>query len=680
MSPRKIRKRSEGPKVREGEGKISVHQDGFGFILSEVPGKPDVFVPRGRIADAMNGDRVRFRMAEAWRRGKPEGTVVKVVERAHRQVVGKYLENTDGTWVIPNDRKMPQPLRITGEKEMVPKSGEMVVAEITAYPSHGHDLEGKIIRILGEAFAPSLDTAMVMEEFHLPAEFTREAREEALLLPRTVTEERISSGRRDLRRTVSMTIDGEHAKDFDDAVSIERLTGGGIRLGVHIADVSAYVIPGSGLDREAYVRGTSVYFADRVVPMFPEALSNGICSLNPDVDRLTYSVEMEFDREGNRIDYQIFESVIHSHARLTYTEVQEILNSKGRSCLRGKEILDAIFLLEELALRLKGKRERRGSIDFDLPEPLILLDVQGAITSILKEERNFSNRIIEECMLSANETVAEHMARIGLPFVYRVHETPDPEKIRDFHLVISNLGIPLAGFPKSVTPKSFQGVIEKIKGRPEERMINHLMLRSMKQAVYSSENRGHFGLAAEFYSHFTSPIRRYPDLMVHRLLKEAEKKEMTPNKQANYKKMLPEAASHCSDAERVAMNAEREVVSLKKVRYMDNKIDQEYDGNITGATSFGLFVELKDIFVEGLVHISTLEDHYQYDAKKHTLTGDRFRNVFRLGDPVRVRVESVSLEKRDIRFVLLNEIPVRDPAKTEKKKAEPSGRRKRRRR
>lgn len=652
-------------------GKLQVHPEGYGFVLSGVSGEPDVYISRNRMLDAMNGDRVQIRIEGKNRKGKPEGKIVRVVERGHTQVVGKYIQTETGGWVTPNDRKMVHDLYIPALYELRPEVGEMVVAEITAYPSFGKGPEGKIIKILGEAYAPFLDTSMIMEEFNLPREFLSATLEEAGFLPSEVNE-KMAAGRKDMRKVVTLTIDGEHAKDFDDAVSAEHLPNNQIRLGVHIADVSAYVPWGSPMDKEAYQRGTSVYFPDKVVPMFPEALSNGICSLNPQVDRLTYSVEMVFDEHGERVDYEIYESVIHSHARMTYTEVWEILNGPGRSSLRKKELLDTIFILKDLALKLKNKRFKRGSIDFDLPEPQILIDINGEITSILKEERNLAHRIIEECMLAANETVAEHMAKLELPFIYRIHENPSPEKIEDFRFFISSLGFSLKGSPKKVTPKSFQEVLDQVKGKAEERVVNHLMLRSMKQAIYSTENPGHFGLAAEYYAHFTSPIRRYPDLMVHRLLKMAQKKEYSPKKAGIYKKELPEIASHCSAQERISVDAERQVVALKKVRFMDNKLGEEFEGHITGVTSFGLFIELNDIFVEGLVHISSLEDHYLYEAKKHSLVGARFRNVFRLGDPIKVRVEKVSLEKREVRFILLDEIPKRkpsrEPSQTPKKK------------
>ncbi len=651
---RKIRKKVKELK-KDLAGKLQTHHDGYGFVLSVVPGEPDVYVPRTGMSDAMHGDQVLTRIT-GFRRGKPEGRIIKILQRSHKQVVGKYTQISGVGWVIPNDRKMTRDVLIPGLEALRPEPGEMVVAEITSYPTLEKGPEGRIIKILGEAYTPLLDTSMVMEEFHLPAAFPPGILEESEKVPTEISEEMLA-GRKDLRREVTLTIDGEHAKDFDDAVSAERIGSHQIRLGVHIADVGAYVSWKSPLDREAYERGTSVYFPDKVVPMFPEALSNGICSLNPHVDRLTYSVDMIFDEEGNRVDYKIYESVIKSQARMTYTEVRDIINSPGRSSLRKKEVLDTVFLLEELALKLKKKRFVRGSIDFDLPEPQILIDVAGEITSILKEERNFAHKIIEECMLAANETVAEHMANLNLPFIYRIHDKPTPEKIQDFNLFVSNLGYSLKGFPKKVTPKSFQDILDQIKGKVEERVVNHLMLRSMKQAVYSTDNTGHFGLAAEFYTHFTSPIRRYPDLMVHRLLKMASKGELTPNKIPIYNKTLPEITTHCSARERVSVDAEREVISLKKVRFMDNKIDEEFDGHISGVTSFGLFIELNDIFVEGLVHISTLEDHYHFDTQKHSLIGARFRNVYRLGDPVRVLVERVSLEKREVSFKLLNEIP-----------------------
>lgn len=652
---RKIRKKTKDHR-RELEGKLQTHPEGFGFVLSEISGQPDIYISRYKMLDAMHGDRVRIRIEGKNRKGKPEGRIVRILARAHTQVVGKYALRAGEGWVVPNDRKMVQDLHIPVLYDPKPESGDMVVAEITRYSSPEKGPEGKIIKILGEAYTPLLDTSMIMEEFHLPADFSQEIMSETRNVPVHVTSEMIS-GRRDLRQEVTVTIDGEHARDFDDAVSVKRLPNGHYQLGVHIADVSAYVPWGGPLDKEAYERGTSVYFPDKVVPMFPEILSNGICSLNPHVDRLTYTVEMVFDGEGNRLDYEIYESVINSHGRMTYTEVWEMINSSGRSSLRKSEILETIFTLKDLALALKQVRSKRGSIDFDLPEPQILIDLSGEISAILKEERNLAHRIIEECMLAANETVAAYMANLGVPFIYRIHDKPSPEKINDFQFFISNLGFSLKGFPKKIAPISFQDVLDQAKGRVEERLINHLMLRSMKQAVYSTDNPGHFGLAAEYYTHFTSPIRRYPDLMVHRLIKEAQRKQYSSKRVSWYKKLLPEISSHCSARERIAVDAEREVVSLKKVRFMDNKIDQEFEGHITGVTSFGLFVELNDIFVEGLVHISSMEDHYQFDGKKHSLIGLKFRNVYRLGDSIKIKVERVSLEKREIRFLLLNEIP-----------------------
>ncbi|MEK7825445.1 MAG: ribonuclease R, partial [Nitrospirota bacterium] len=464
-------------------------------------------------------------------------------------------------------------------------------------------------------------------------------------------------GRADLRDLQTVTIDGERARDFDDAVSIEKLPDGRFRLFVHIADVSHYVTEGSALDLDAFGRGTSVYFPDAVIPMFPERLSNGICSLNPKVDRLTMTAEMHFDAEGNRTSYKIYDSVIKSNERMTYTAVRQILVDRDQDIIkRYKPMIQMFKMMEDLSRRLYSKRIRRGSIDFDLPEPEIVLDMQGEPVNIIREERNIAHRIIEEFMLAANETVAEHICRLEIPFLYRIHEEPNPEKMIAFSEFIHNFGLRLK-VTGGIRPLTLSEILDRVKDTPEERLINHVLLRSMKRARYSAENLGHFGLAAEFYTHFTSPIRRYPDLIVHRIIREVGRKKALARKRAeHWKEILPNIALQTSDRERLAMEAERESVNRQKVRFMADKEGEEHDGFITGVTAYGFFVELETLFVEGLVRVSTIsDDYYVYHEKQHAFIGDHSQRIFRLGDKVRVRVKRVDIENRTIDFTLVEE-------------------------
>jgi ribonuclease R len=475
---------------------------------------------------------------------------------------------------------------------------------------------------------------------------------EAGTLPGEVTDAMIT-GRTDLRGLTTVTIDGERARDFDDAVSIERRPDGKIMLWVHIADVSFYVPWDSLLDREAYNRGTSVYLPDRVIPMFPEKLSNHICSLNPREDRLTLTAEMLFDTEGNRLNYKIYESVINSNERMTYTLVKKILeDQEAGPTERYRGLIESFHLMKELCLKLRAKRTKRGSIDFDLPEPEIIIDLQSKTIDIVIAERNIAHQIIEEFMLAANETVAQHMGSKELPFIFRVHESPSEDKILDFNEFISGIGYSHKVDPQQ--PKTFQKLLKTLEGKPEETLINQLLLRSMKQARYSTENLGHFGLASQHYTHFTSPIRRYPDLIVHRLIKETSKKHRIKEERSSQLAMtLQDIAKRSSERERVAMEAEREVVELKKLEYMQDKIGAEYDGVISGVVAFGFFVELEEILVEGLVRMTSIhDDFYRFEEKGHRLVGDRLHKSYRLGDKVRVRVFSVDMEKRKIDFTL----------------------------
>lgn len=644
-------------KMNMETGVLQCHPEGYGFVRLD-RGGDDIFIgPRG-MESAMHGDRVVVRLEGVRKFGRREARVVRVLERRTERVVGRFERDRRYCWVVPSNPRILTDILIPVAERGEARHGQLVTAEITRYPAGGRSPEGRIARILGWGDEAGVDIEAIIEGFQLPVAFPPDVLAEAKRIPREVPED-VLKGREDLRGLPTVTIDGETARDFDDAVSVKKHDDGRIRLWVHIADVSHYVKESSPLDGEALRRGTSVYFPDRAIPMLPEALSNGICSLNPHVDRLTVTCEMVFDQAGSRLDYRLYDSAIKSDERMTYTAVKEILTDKDPArCERYRALLDDFAVMEELFGRLNRKRRERGSIDFDLPEPEIILDIQGKTTSIIESERNVAHRIIEEFMLAANETVAEHMARREVPFIYRVHEEPDAAKIADFREFAAHFGLGFSGSGK-ITPSAFCAIIENVAGRPEEKLINQVLLRSMKQACYVTENVGHFGLAAEYYTHFTSPIRRYPDLIVHRILKEQLSGKLSKGRKEHYHSALPDMARRSSERERIAMEAEREVVSLKKAQFMSDKVGQEFAGFVSGVTAFGLFVELADIFVEGLIHVSALrDDYYAFEEKKHRLVGERTGRVFTIGDPVRVRVEKVDLERKRVDFEL-----VRDPGR-----------------
>jgi len=541
-------------------------------------------------------------------------------------------------------------------KELL-KDGEIIKTRknqygLPTYPTPARGSEGRPVKVLCRPDDPRSITDMIIEEYGLPRGFREDLLREARSIPQDVTRMDIK-GRKDLRKINTVTIDGEMARDFDDAISIRSLPKGSILLLVHIADVSHYLPWDSPLDKEARVRGTSVYFPDRVIPMLPIELSNGICSLNPREDRLAVTIEMEFDKEGNRLRYDFYDSVINSNERMTYTSLKKILVDKDPSeSRRYHYLLDDFRIMEELCLRLGAKRMQRGSLDFDLPEPEIVLDLRGEIKDILIAERNIAHRIIEEFMIAANETVACYMAMQKVPFIYRIHEEPDPDKMEELLDFLRGFGFQIT--KKRVHPKVLQKVLREVRDMPEERVINSMILRSMKQARYSAENHGHFGLASQCYTHFTSPIRRYPDLIAHRLLKELRKGHLSERRKGYLEGVLPEIAVHSSERERIADEAEREVVKLLKLRFMKDKVGEEYEGIITGVTSYGIFVQLKEIFVEGLVHISTLrDDYYRFNEGSHLLKGKYRKKVFRIGDEIRVRIDRVDIERRQIDFSLI---------------------------
>ena len=644
-------------------GTLQAHPQGYGFVIPEKTGKSDVYISaKGRL-DAMDGDKVVARISPPAGRKKPagkrEGMIIRILERAHTKVVGTYEipePRTSGVgFVTPSNSRLTQDVMIGPENAGGARPGSIVSAQIIAYPMRGRPPEGRIVRVIGEAGQPGIESELIIEEYELPVEFSPAVLQEASDIPQQVTPA-MCRGRRDLRALPTVTIDGEKARDFDDAISIEKIKTG-YRLWVHIADVAHYVKENTLLDQEAYQRGTSVYLPDRAIPMLPTPLSNGICSLNPDVDRLTLTAEMDISPAGKVLTYAIYESVIKSAERMTYTAVREILVDRDPGQRkRYARLLREFELMDELMEILRAKRTKRGSIDFDLPEPQIVLDLQGRLTDIIRAERNRAHQIVEEFMLAANETVAAHVEEMEVPFIYRIHEEPDEDKITDLADFLSSLGI---NFPveKKLKSSSLQKAINQVKGTPEEVLVNTVVLRSMKQARYSPENVGHFGLAAQSYTHFTSPIRRYPDLIVHRVLKAGLRGALKkPEVIEKLDETLPEAATHCSLRERTAMEAERDVVTMLKLDFMKDKLGETYDGIITGAAQFGFFVQLTGLFVEGMVHISALtDDYFHYEEKKHCLRGERTKRVYRIGDRVRVRVDKVDRDRKRIDFSLSKE-------------------------
>ncbi len=632
-------------------GRVSTNPRGFAFVDLEDP-EPDapksIFIAGGNLNQAMHGDRVVVRVEREGAR--PEGRIVRVLERASQIIVGRYDVDASGVgYVVPFDRRLIMDVQVALADARSAAPGEMVTVEITRFPTSARPAAGRVMEVLGPIDAPGVDTAVIIRKYNIPDEHGDEAIAEAKRLG-TLVREKDLAGRTDFRAVTTVTIDGEHARDFDDAITIEKMPSGNFWLGVHIADVSHYVREGSALDREAYDRSTSVYFPERAVHMFPSELSTGLCSLNPHVDRLVQSCLMEVDRRsGNVLRYEMHDGVINSDSRMTYTEVNAILTDHDPATIaRYKPLVPMFETMHELFAILNGRRRRRGSIDFDLKESQIVLDDEGQVEAIVASERNVAHRLIEEFMLLANETVARHLETKAVPTLYRIHEEPDPMKVEEFEEFIGSLGYTLGSGPDSIEPRHFQRLVEKMHGKPEEKPIAFLMLRTMQRARYDERNLGHFGLAAEFYTHFTSPIRRYPDLVVHRSLREG-RMGMTGDRKAELIEDLPGVAKHTSERERRAADAERELVQWKKVRFMADKVGDEFEGYVTGVSAFGLFIELIEHFVEGMVHVSTMaDDYYRFVEKAHLLRGERNGRVYRLGDKVRVQVIRVDMERRQI--------------------------------
>ncbi|MDK2586030.1 ribonuclease R [Romboutsia sedimentorum] len=642
-------------------GKFVSHRKGFGFVESDEEYTQDLFIPSSEINGAMHNDRV---MAEiitpATDERRAEGKIIKVVQREVTHIVGVFQPNKNFGFVIPDDKKFNKDIYISKKFFSGARENDKVVCEITVWPQEDRKPEGKVIEILGQKGERVVEIHSIVKAHGLPEEFPKKVLDEAENVAVEIPQEEIER-RFDIRDLKTFTIDGDDAKDLDDAVSIDVLPNGNFKLGVHIADVTHYVKEKSKLDKEALKRATSVYLVDTVIPMLPKTLSNGVCSLNPFEDKLTLSVFMEIDDKGNVVKYDIKETIINSKARMTYTEVSDILENDDEKLKQTfSNLVEEFKNAETLARILMGRRKKRGAIDFDFPEAKIILNGDGEVVDIKEYERRISNKIIEEFMLISNETIAEHYFWLELPFVYRIHETPSVEKMQNLSKFVSTFGYTIKGDMEDVHPKELQGIVQKIKGKREEAAISTIMLRSLRQAKYSPECVGHFGLAAKYYSHFTSPIRRYPDLQIHRIIKEQLNNKLSHKRIDQLKNIVEYSSVQSSERERSADLAERDVKDFYKCLYMYDKVGEEFDGIVSSVTSFGMFIELPNT-VEGLTRLANMkDDYYIYDDQTYTIMGERTKKTFRIGDAVRIKVDNVSIELREIDFKLLHKIEDED--------------------
>lgn len=635
-------------------GRFISHRKGFGFINADCDGIQDLYIPVKDVNGAIHNDRVIAEITQPISGDRrAEGRIIKVVKREVTEIVGLFQPNNNFGFVTPDDTTMRTDVYIPKKFFNDARENDKVVCEITMWAKGNRKPEGKIIEIIGQKGARGVEIDSIVKAHGLPVDFPEKVLDEAEFVIQPISEEDIEN-RLDLREEQIFTIDGEDAKDLDDAISVEVLDNGNYKLGVHIADVTNYVKEKGKLDKEALKRATSVYLVDKVIPMLPKALSNGVCSLNPFEDKLTLSVVMEINRKGDVVKYDIKESIINSKARLSYTEVSDILEKDDENLkLAFSKLLPNIKAAEELATILMGRRNRRGALDFNFPEANIILNKHGRVENIKPYERRIANKIIEEFMLITNETVAEHFYWLGIPFVYRIHETPSSSKMEDFNNFINPYGYLVKGDLEEIHPKSLQTIIKKIKGSMEEEVINTIMLRSLKQAKYSPECSGHFGLAAKYYCHFTSPIRRYPDLQIHRIIKEFINNKLNSRRQDKLGAIVEYASTQSSERERAAEVAEREVHDFYKCLFMEDKIGNEYEGIVSSTTAFGMFIKLENT-VEGLVRIADLtDDFYIHDDVTHTIAGQGTGKVFKIGDKVRIKVDNVNIDVREINFKLL---------------------------
>ena len=653
---KKDKNKKEQPEGIQAEGTFIGHPKGFGFV--EIEGQDeDIFIPESDTGTAMHQDKVRIIIRDDKKEGKrQEGVVVKVLERGMPEIVGTYQLNRDFGFVISDNPKFSKDIFIPRKEAAGIKNGDKVIAVITDYGSGNKNPEGKIKENLGNIRTPGTDILAIVKSFGIPSEFPEKVMKQAQRVPDHVLDAD-RDGRLDLRHLQTVTIDGEDAKDLDDAISLTK-EGAIYHLGVHIADVSNYVQYNSALDREALKRGTSVYLADRVVPMLPERLSNGICSLNQGEDRLALSCLMDINEKGKVVSHQIAETVINVNERMCYTDVKNILEDTDEEAKKRYDaLIPMFFMMKELSGILRNSRHHRGSIDFDFPESKIILNAAGKAIDVKPYEANVATRIIEDFMLMANETVAQEYCTEEIPFVYRTHDNPDPEKVESLLTLLHNQGVKIQKAREEITPKEIQQIIESIEGLPNEAMISRLVLRSMKQAKYTTECSGHFGLAAKYYCHFTSPIRRYPDLQIHRIIKDNLRgRLMREGRTEHYAEILDEVARQSSVCERRADEAERESDKLKKAEYMSYHLGEEFEGIISGVTGWGLYVELPNT-VEGLVHVNTLrDDYYVFDQESYELRGEMTKKVYKLGDKVRVRVADADKMLKTVDFELVSDI------------------------
>lgn len=650
-------------------GELQVHAKGFGFVLPSDSDDGDIYIHPRDLNGAMHGDLVIARINKKQRGDKrTEGEIIRIVKRHTTTVVGTFSAVKNFGFVIPDEKRLTTDIYIPQDGIHGAADGDKVVVNIVHYPDKHKGAIGEVTEILGHKDDPGIDILSIIRKYALPEVFPEDVIDEARSVPQAVDPEEFK-GRRDLRDQTIITIDGADAKDLDDAVSIEERPNGNTRLGVHIADVSHYVREGTALDREALRRGCSVYLVDRVIPMLPPHLSNGICSLNPREDRLTITCEMEIDRSGKIVAYDLFPSVINTNERMTYDDVRTIIEENDEQlCQRYENLVPDLHRMQQLAKILRNKRMQRGAIDFDFTEAQIIVDDKGKPVDIIPRPRTVAEQIIEEFMLAANETVASHFHWLNLPFIYRIHERPDSEKLQSFLEFITHFGYTVRGKVNDIHPRALQQLLEEVDGEPEENVISRVLLRSMQQARYDTDNKGHYGLSVKNYTHFTAPIRRYPDLIVHRMIRELwQQGNAMPDERAAYwGRELPAIADQSSKQERIAAEAEQETEALKKAEYMADKIGLQYTGVISGVTSFGLFVELENT-VEGLVHVSHMvDDYYHFHSDQMMLVGERTGKQYRMGDEVKVRVTHVNLDERTVNFELVEKKARKNRLKNER--------------
>ena len=640
------------------EGIFRRHERGFGFVIVEDQ-EDDIYIAKEDSKDAFSGDRVLVKLKKKSNGARQEGIILKVIEHKKDTLVGTFQKNKNFGFVIPDDKKLCRDIFISKKNFGKARNNHKVLVQITKYPQKGKKAEGKILEVIGNVNEAGIDMLSLIKDYDLPYRFPKDVVKEAQKFGDKINPNDIA-GRVDLRGKYDIfTIDGEDAKDLDDAVCVQKLENGNYKLDVHIADVSHYVQENTLLDKEALLRGTSIYMLDRVIPMLPRELSNGICSLNEGQDRYTLSVSMEIDNKGKIISSEVYKGIINVTRRMSYKDVQAILdNSNEEIVTKYKDYIADFKLMEELAKILKEKRITKGYLNLDIPESKIILDQDGYAIDVCKYETTFANEIIEQFMLAANETIAEKFYWLKAPFIYRVHEEPDIEKVNELNKLLFNFGYKIHVKEGKIYPAEFSKILKEVEGKPKEKIVSNMILRTLKVAVYDSENKGHFGIASKYYCHFTSPIRRYPDLFIHRIISKYLKNDYTMSeKQVEfYNKVAESDAKQSSDREKIATQVERDSVDIKKAEYMSKKIGEQYEGIISGVTQFGVFVELENT-VEGLIRFENLGDeYYEYDADHKILIGERTKETFKIGDKINIEVIDANKQEKRISFKRIPEV------------------------